>query len=140
MRGHGGSDPAPGNYAMEQLVADTVQIFDYSARQGALLWPVDRRDDRASIGDPPSRPPPVADPLRHASESPADAKQRWGPRARFGRKSKPIAEFTMARWLSEGYRGKLNSLAADLRHGRSTPPQGYIGCAAAIQNFKWTPD
>src|SRR5262245_58279221 len=31
MRGHGGSDPAPGNYAMEQLVEDAVQILDHLA-------------------------------------------------------------------------------------------------------------
>jgi len=31
MRGHGGSDPAPGNYTMEQLVEDAVSILDYLA-------------------------------------------------------------------------------------------------------------
>jgi len=77
------------------------------------------------------------------SEAPKDAKQRWGSRViviQEANSMAPLAESTMGRWLSAGFKAQHPSLWKQIHDTvASTPPQGYIGCAAAIQTFKWTP-
>jgi 3-oxoadipate enol-lactonase len=144
MRGHGGSDPAPGNYTMEQLVADAVQVIDYLGIQKVHFCGL-------SIGGMIGQGLGILHPMRVASlilcdtqaEAPKDAHERWGKRAIVIQEANsmgPLAESTMGRWLSAGFKAQRPSLWKQIHDTvAATPPQGYIGCAAAIQTFKWTP-
>jgi 3-oxoadipate enol-lactonase len=73
--------------------------------------------------------------------SPADAASRWGPRIEAILKAnslEPIADATMARWLTADYK---NAHPGRWRQIRDTiagcTPAGYIGCAQAIGNFNF---
>jgi 3-oxoadipate enol-lactonase len=144
MRGHGGSDPTPGDYTMEQLVEDAVQILDELAIPQVHFCGL-------SIGGMIGQGLGILHPTRVASlilcdtqsEAPKDAKERWGGRAIIIQKASsmaPLAESTMARWLSAAFKDRRPGLWKQIHDTvAATPPQGYIGCAAAIQTFKWTP-
>jgi len=144
MRGHGGSDPAPGNYTMEQLVEDAVSILDYLAISKVHFCGL-------SIGGMIGQGLGILHPARVTSlilcdtqaEAPKDAKERWGGRAliiQAANSMAPLAESTMGRWLSAGFKARNPVLWQQIHDTvAATPPQGYIGCAAAIQTFKWTP-
>jgi 3-oxoadipate enol-lactonase len=143
MRGHGG-DPAPGNYTMEQLVEDAVSTRLSRDPQGSFLRAFYRRH---LIGQGLG----ILHPHRVTSlilcdtqaEAPKDAKERWGGRAliiQAANSMAPLAESTMGRWLSAGFKARNPVLWKQIHDTvAATPPQGYIGCAAAIQTFKWTP-
>jgi 3-oxoadipate enol-lactonase len=144
MRGHGGSDPAPGNYAMEQLVEDAIQILDNLAISKVHFCGL-------SIGGMIGQGLGILHPKRIASlilcdtqsEAPKDAKERWGGRIAILQAANsmvPLAESTMERWLSPAFKAKRQSLWQQIHDTvATTSPQGYIGCAGAIQTFKWTP-
>jgi 3-oxoadipate enol-lactonase len=76
------------------------------------------------------------------SQSPADAKERWGGRIVLIQRDnslEPIADTTLGRWLSPEFRERSPGRWRQIRETvAACTPQGYIGCAAAIQNFKWT--
>ncbi len=53
---------------------------------------------------------------------------------------RPLAEATMARWLSDAFKARRPKVWQQIHDTvAATSPQGYIGCAAAICDFKWTP-
>ena len=143
LRGHGGSDPAPGSYTMEQLVADTVALLDHLGIAEAHFCGL-------SIGGMIAQGVALLHPERVTSlilcdtrsASPKDAQRRWGPRiaeVQACNSMAPIADGTMARWLSPQCREANPSMWQQIRDTvAATSPQGYIGSAAAIQNFTWT--
>ena len=113
MRGHGGSDPAPGNFTMEQLVEDAVQILDHLSIAKAHFCGL-------SIGGMIAQGLGILHSDRIASlilcdtqsEAPKDAKERWGPRViaiQAANSMKPIAEATMGRWLSAEFKKKIQA-------------------------------
>ncbi len=142
MRGHGGSDPAPGNYRMEQLVADAVLVLDQVQVERAHFCGL-------SIGGMIALGVAILHAERVASmvlsdtraASPADALDRWGPRiteVQAQNSTLPLAADTMMRWLSPECRRRRPQLWQQIHDTvAATSPQGYIGCAAAIQNFSW---
>lgn len=144
MRGHGGSDPAPGNYSMEQLVGDAVQILDY-LRLGQVHF------CGLSIGGMIGQGLGILHGERVASlilcdtqaRAPKDAKERWGKRAvliQAANSMVPLAASAMERWLSADCKAKRPRLWQQIHDTvAATAPQGYIGCANAIQTFNWTP-
>jgi 3-oxoadipate enol-lactonase len=143
LRGHGGSDPAPGNYRMEQLVADAILVLDHLRIAKTHFCGL-------SIGGMIAEGVAILHPERVASlilcdtraASPADAIKRWGPRiaeVQAQNSMRPLAEGTMGRWLSPQCRETNPALWQQIHDTvAATSPQGYIGCAAAIQNFSWT--
>ena len=144
MRGHGGSDAGPGNYPMDMLVADAIEALDHLEIQKVHFCGL-------SIGGMIGQGLGIKHPDRIASlilcdtqsESPKDAATRWGGRSvliQAANSMAPLAESTMARWLSAEFKSKDANLWKQIHDTvAATPPHGYIGCAAAIQNFKWTP-
>jgi 3-oxoadipate enol-lactonase len=143
LRGHGGSESAPGNYAMTQLVGDVVVVLDALQIQAVHFCGL-------SIGGMIGQGLGIAHPDRVSSlilcdtqsESPKDAQERWGPRiaaVQMANSLAPIAEATMGRWLSAAFKERQPVLWKQIHDTvASTSPQGYIGCAAAIQNFNFT--
>jgi 3-oxoadipate enol-lactonase len=142
LRGHGGSDIAPGNYKMEHLVADAVLVLDHLRIARAHFCGL-------SIGGMIAQGMAILHPDRVASlilcdtraAAPADAITRWGPRiaqVQAQNSMAPLAPGTMQRWLSPQAREAHPVLWQQIHDTvAATPPQGYIGCAAAIQSFSW---
>ncbi len=143
LRGHGGSDPAPGLYAMDDLVGDAVEVMDQLGIDKAIYWGL-------SIGGMIGQGLGInhASRLRSLilcdtqSQSPADAQERWGARIvqiRRDNSLEPIADTTLGRWLSPEFKARNPGRWKQIRETvAACTPTGYIGCAAAIQNFKWT--
>jgi 3-oxoadipate enol-lactonase len=143
LRGHGGSESAPGNYAMTQLVDDVVIVLDALQIRAVHFCGL-------SIGGMIGQGLGIAHPDRVSSlilcdtqsESPKDAQERWGPRiaaVQTANSLAPIAEATMGRWLSPAFKARQPVLWQQIYDTvASTSPQGYIGCAAAIQSFNFT--
>jgi 3-oxoadipate enol-lactonase len=68
--------------------------------------------------------------------------QQWEERMAIAREQgmEPLVEPTAARWFPEGALGAQPALAAKVKEMiRTTPPKGFIGCAAAISNFDFKP-
>jgi 3-oxoadipate enol-lactonase len=143
LRGHGGSDAAPGNYTMDDLVADAVEMLDKLEIKSAHFCGL-------SIGGMIGQGLGIkhGDRVKSLilcdtqSEAPKDAQTRWGPRIAQIQKAnscEPITDATLGRWLSEDFKKKHPGRWTEIRRTvAACSPQGYIGCATAIMTFKWT--
>jgi len=142
MRGHGGSDPAPGNYTMEQLVEDAVSILDYLAipkvhfcglsiggmiGQGFALANPDRLLSLTLCDTQPSTPP--------------GSTGAWDERKAVVRKAgtlAALADSTMERWFTDEFKQVNATRWREVRDTISnTTPAGFLGCASAIQDFNY---
>ncbi len=144
MRGHGGSDPAAGDYTMSQLAGDVAVVLD--ALSFARVHYIG-----LSIGGMIGQ----AFALEHGQKlisalwcdtlpaSPASAAQVWGPRIKAVRAAnslEPIAEASMDRYLSPAFQAKNPGRWKQLRDTVvGTTPAGYLGCSAAILDFDFVP-
>jgi len=143
MRGHGGSDAVAGDYAMEQLAGDIAAALEtLHVRQVHYIG--------LSIGGMIGQ----AFALGHAAriksvmlcdtmpQTPAGAKELWAPRIEAVRKANslvPLAESTMERWFTAAFKPRNPERWQQIRDTvAATPPQGFLGCAAAILNFDFT--
>jgi 3-oxoadipate enol-lactonase len=140
MRGHGGSDPVAGDYTMAALAGDVVGVLDalgfdrvhyvglsiggmigqeFAIRHGARLRSTMLCDTM------PATPP--------------NAAAAWGPRVEAVRKANslgPLADGTMERWFTAALKQRAPKRWKEIRETIvGTTPAGYLGCAAAIQNF-----
>jgi 3-oxoadipate enol-lactonase len=130
LRGHGGSGASPAPYTIDALADDVVAVLDAAGIDrchfvglsiGGMIG--------QSLG------------LRHGArlrslmlcdtqtQSPADAAQRWGPRIEAILKAnslEPIADATLGRWFSEGFRTKRPARWKQVR-------DSVVGC-----NFNFT--
>jgi 3-oxoadipate enol-lactonase len=143
MRGHGGSDAPAGNYMQEDLAADVVAVLDALDVKATHYIGL-------SIGGMFGQTLGI----KHAGRvrslmlcntspaPPADAPLRWGPRIAAVKERgslAPIADATMQRWLTDRYRKAQPSRWKQICDTvLGCTPQGYIGCAHAIQNFDYT--
>jgi 3-oxoadipate enol-lactonase len=143
LRGHGGSDPAPGGYSMRDLVGDAIEVLDALSIDKAHFCGL-------SIGGMIAQGLGIehGDRIRSLvicdtqSEAPKDAQTRWGPRIvqiQRANSCEPITDATMGRWLSDAFKKRDPGRWMEIRRTvAACSPQGYIGCATAIMTFKWT--
>ena len=141
MRGHGASDVPPGEYSIERLGHDVVELMDAAgidrARLAGIsiggivsLWVACHRPDRvdrlvlantaARIGD--------------------DA--LWRERIRVVRTNgmASLADATMARWFTPAFREREAATVAVFRGMvAGTSPDGYLGCCAALRDADLRP-
>ena len=142
LRGHGGSEAAPGPYRMEELGADLAFVLNTLD-----LGPVDYvglslggMSGQALALDRPEllRSVVICDALPGSLPNAAEV---WGPRIRAVRAARsvaPIAEATVDRWLTPHYRAANPMRAAEiLRTVACTDAEGYAGCAEAISDFSF---
>jgi 3-oxoadipate enol-lactonase len=144
MRGHGGSDPVPGDYTMAGLADDVATALDYLGFEKVHFVGL-------SIGGMIGQ----AVALNHgqrvvsamlcdtAPQSPPNAREAWGPRIEAVRNAgsvAPLADATMERWFTDAYKPshpkrwqQIHSTIA------GTTSAGYLGCAAAIMDFDFVP-
>ena len=143
MRGHGGSDPVAGDYTMEALAGDTAAVVE--ALGFAKVHYVG-----LSIGGMIGQ----AFALNHGKlcasamlcdtlpGSPANAREMWAPRVQAVREANslaPLGDGTMERWFTDAFKARNPARWKQIRDTVvATTPQGFLGCAAAIQNFDFT--
>jgi len=141
QRGHGGTDAPAGRYAYATLVADALALLDAldierphfcglsmggaTALGLAELHP--GRVDRVVVCDSP------------AMSTPATA-QQWEERIAAAQKGgmESLIESTMARWFPpESHAAKTAHLDKVRDMIRTTPVNGFIGCAAALADHDY---
>lgn len=142
MRGHGGSDPVPGDYTMEQLSDDVAAVID--------ALDIDRiHFVGLSIGGMFGQAFALGHAARlkslilcdtHPASMPGAA-ELWAPRVAAVKQADsllPLADATMERWLTERYKkanpGRWKQIWDTIA---GTTVEGYCGCVAAIQNFDY---
>ncbi|MDR5832537.1 alpha/beta fold hydrolase [Caballeronia sp. LP006] len=143
LRGHGGSTATPAPYTIDLLADDVIDVLDALRIERAHFVGL-------SIGGMIGQ----SLGLRHAprltslmlcdtqSESPPDAATFWGPMIESITRAnslEPIADRTMQRWLTEGYKQAHPVRWKQIRDTvAGCTPTGYTGCASAIGNFDFT--
>ncbi|HEY2540010.1 MAG TPA: alpha/beta hydrolase [Stellaceae bacterium] len=144
MRGHGGSDPVAGDYAMRELAGDVAAVLDALGLTRVQYIGL-------SIGGMIGQAFALEYPHKLVSAlwcdtlpaSPPGAAELWGPRiaaVKAANSLEPIAEASMDRYLSPAFRAKNPGRWQQLRDTViGTTPQGYLGCAAAILDFDFVP-
>jgi 3-oxoadipate enol-lactonase len=144
MRGHGGSDPVAGPYTMDQLAADVAAVLD------ALALPTVHYIG-LSIGGMIGQAFALAYPARVLSalwcdtmpRTPPGSGSLWQERETIVRTAnalEPLADVTVARWLTEAHKARAPGRYKQIRDTiAGTTPAGYLGCTAAIRNYDFVP-
>jgi 3-oxoadipate enol-lactonase len=145
MRGHGGSDSVAGDYTLKELAGDVAGVLAAMEFEKVDFVGL-------SIGGMIGEALAIHFKERVASlflcESPPaslkNAREIWTPRmasALAAKSLEPIADATMARWLTEEFRARNPVRWRQIRETvASTSVAGYCGCIAALSNFDFTCD
>jgi 3-oxoadipate enol-lactonase len=144
MRGHGGSDPVAGPYTMAQLADDAAAALDFLGIAKVQFIGL-------SIGGMLGQAFAIAHGQKLISamwcdtspKTPDGAQTDWAPRIETVKKANslaPLADPTMERWFTDAFKarkpGRWKEIQATIA---GTTPAGYLGCAAAILDFDFTP-
>ncbi len=144
MRGHGGSDSVAGHYTMAALADDVAVALDHLGIRKVHYIGL-------SIGGMLGQAFAVAHGQRLLSamwcdtspQTPPGAKDAWAPRVETVTKAgslAPLADGTMERWFSPAWKPKHPARWKEIHSTiAGTTPAGFLGCAAAILNFDFTP-
>ena len=141
MRGHGGSDPAPGDhYSMKDLASDVAAVLDALSLPrvhyiglsiGGMIgqaFALDHQQKLISTMWCDTLP-----------SSPSGARAAWDERMGIVRKAnslEPIADPTMERWFTDAFKAKNPKRWRQIRDTvAATTPAGYLGCSSGILDF-----
>ena len=140
MRGHGGSDPLPGDYTMSDLAGDVAVVLDGLSIQRVHFIGL-------SIGGMLGQ----AFALEHGNRllsamwcdtlpaTPGGSPETWQQRVdtvRSANSLRPLADATIERWLTEAFKARNPGRYKQIRDTIiGITPAGYLGCVAAIRNF-----
>ncbi len=143
LRGHGGSTGPDAPCSIDDLADDMVEVLDALAIDNCHVVGL-------SIGGMIAQ----SMALRHAprirsllisdtqSEAPADAQTFWAPMIaaiHAAGSLEPIADRTMARWLTPSYKAAHPHRWQQIRDTvAACTPEGYVRCAHAIGSFNFT--
>jgi 3-oxoadipate enol-lactonase len=141
-RGHGLSDAPAGAYTLDLLGDDALALLD-ELGIGRVHWV------GLSMGGMIGQNLALRAPERLASlaicnsssQVPAAAAPVWGERIAAAQKSgmAALADGTMERWFTEGYRAKRTQQLEQTRlEFLRTPVDGYVGCCEAIRQLDYT--
>ena len=140
MRGHGGSDPVPGDYTMRALADDVAGVLQTLAIPRVHYIGL-------SIGGMIGQAFALAYGERLISAmwcdtlpaSPKGAQAAWDERINMVRRANslaPLADATVERWLNDSFKAKNPGRWTQIRDTViGTTPAGYLGCCAAILDF-----
>lgn len=137
--GHGSSSAPPGPYTIEMLAAETIGLLDHLAirrthfvglSMGGMIGQVlacsyPDRIEKLVLCDTTACVPPEMTPI-------------WDERIRAVEADgmSALAEQTLERWLSDGFRRNHPDITAWIRNMiLHTPVMGYVGCSRAISTF-----
>ena len=144
MRGHGGSDPVPGDYTMRALADDVAAVLQALAIPRVHYIGL-------SIGGMIGQAFALAHGERLISAmwcdtlpaSPKGAQAAWDERINTVRSANslaPLADATVERWLNDAFKTKNPGRWQQIRDTvTGTTPAGYLGCCAAILDFDFVP-
>lgn len=142
MRGHGGSDPVAGDYSMPILAGDVVKSLDALGIDKVHYIGL-------SIGGMIGQLLLLEHPGRFRSAmlcdtlpaTPSGAAVQWDERTAAVRQANglsTIADGTIDRWFTPAFKDRNPARWRQIRDTiAGTTAQGFIGCAAAIQNFNY---
>lgn len=139
QRGHGLTEASEGPYDFELLIADVLGLFDALSIDRAHFVGVSM-GGMTALGlaeDHPERLLSVVPCDCSAGSTPASA-QQWEERIKIAREKGmgPLVEPTLGRWFPAETIAAQPALADKVREMiRTTPVNGFAGCAAAIADF-----
>ncbi|PPR09778.1 MAG: 3-oxoadipate enol-lactonase 2 [Alphaproteobacteria bacterium MarineAlpha11_Bin1] len=140
-RGHGQSEPVPGAYSFDDLIADIVGLWDHLGIRKTHFVGL-------SIGGMTVQGIMLKHPERLLSVVIANSMGKvasefisaWQDRIDLSNEKgmDPLIEPTMERWFTEEFRRKGTTEAQKIADMiATTSVNGYAGCAAAIQNLDY---
>jgi 3-oxoadipate enol-lactonase len=142
-RGHGGTDAPVGRYDFTTLVADVVALYDELRISRAHFVGLSM-GGMTAMGLAQQHPDRV-DRLVvcdcTGASTPAGA-QQWEERIAVAQRDgmEALVEPTVSRWFSPDYVAKNPPPLDKVRNMiRTTPVNGFVGCAAALSNFDFRP-
>lgn len=144
MRGHGGSDPVPGDYTMKALADDVAVALEFLgiAKVQYIGLSIGGMIGQAfAIGHEERLVSAML--CDTAAQTPPGGHEAWGPRIQTVTEAdslEPLADGTMERWFTDAFKPLRSARWTEIRSTvANTTPAGYLGCAAAILNFDFVP-
>jgi 3-oxoadipate enol-lactonase len=142
LRGHGGSEPVPGDYTMDGLAGDIAAVVDalgipavhfIGLSIGGMVGQAFALNHGAK-----ARSVMLCDTLPATAEG---GRPMWQQRIAAVREAKsvePMADGTMERWFTPAFKPRRPGRWKQLRDSvAATSPEGFIGCGGAILNFNF---
>ena len=146
QRGHGGTDAPAGKYSFDVLVADVIALFDAIKIERAHFVGISMGGMTAvALAEKhPERLDRVV-PCDCGPASTPQSAQQWDERIGIAREKgmEGLVEPTIGRWFPpEFVADAANKRALDKVREmiRTTPVNGFIGCASALSNYDLRPE
>lgn len=143
QRGHGKTEATKAPYDFTLLINDALALFDALAIERAHFVGVSM-GGMTAIGLAERHPNRLLSivPCDCSAGSTPAGKQQWDERIAIARSQgmEALVEPTVGRWFPEGALGAMPAIATKVREMiRTTPVEGFAGCAAAISDFDFKP-
>ena len=143
QRGHGGTDAPSGPYSFDMLVADAIGLFDalHIKRAHFVGLSMGGMTAVALAEQHPDRLDRIV-PCDCGPASTPQSAQQWAERIELARAKgmESLVEPTVGRWCPPEFLSAHKNRADKLRQMiRTTPLNGFIGCASALSNFDLRP-
>jgi 3-oxoadipate enol-lactonase len=140
-RGHGGSDTPPGPYSLDLLGQDALGLMDALGIQRAHFAGLSM-GGMVGLGLALNHPERLLSLscLDARASAPAAYREAWAGRAAAVEEGgmETMVEPSLSRWFAAGFREEQPAEAARVAAMvRATHPQGYRGCAAALQQLDY---
>ena len=143
QRGHGGTDAPAGPYSFDTLVADVIGLFDALSIARAHFVGLSMGGMTAvGLAEQHSDRLIRVVPCDCGPASTPQSAQQWDERIQLARKEgmEALVEPTVSRWCPPEFLASHKQAADKLRQMiRTTPLNGFIGCATALSNFDLRP-
>jgi 3-oxoadipate enol-lactonase len=136
-RGHGKSAAPKGPYSIEMLGRDAIAIMD-ALKLKTVNWCGLSKGGMVGMWLGSNAPERIDRLVLSNTASQMPMKDIWTQRIEAVEKGgmAAIAEGTVERWFTKGFREKAPDKVAPVREMLlSTPPQGYVGCCEAIREM-----
>jgi 3-oxoadipate enol-lactonase len=142
-RGHGGTDAPEGKYSFDLLVADVIGLFDALEIERAHFVGLSMGGMTAvALAEKhPERLDRVV-PCDCGPASTPQSAQQWEERIAIAREKgmDALVEPTVGRWFPPEFLAANKATADKVREMiRTTPVNGFVGCAFALSNFDLRP-
>ena len=143
QRGHGGSDAPQGAYRFDTLTADVVALFDalQIKRAHFVGLSMGGMTAIALAENYPTRVERIV-PCDCGPASTPQSAQQWEERSALAKAQgmEALVETTIGRWYPPEFAAANKSVVDKVRQMvRTTPLNGFIGCASALSNFDLRP-
>ena len=143
QRGHGGTDAPEGKYSFDALVADVIGLFDALEIERAHFVGLSMGGMTAvALAEKHADRLDRVVPCDCGPASTPQSAQQWEERIAIAREKgmEALVEPTVGRWCPPEFLAANAAAAERLREMiRTTPVNGFVGCAFALSNFDLRP-